>query len=493
MGPVPEAGRILALDAARGFALLGILFVNIQFFAMPFGSWLDLDPPDGTLNAAAHYFTKIFCQGKFYPLFSMMFGIGLVLQRRRAEERGVRFGGVYARRLLVLATLGALHGLLFWYGDILFLYSIAGLVLLLASRLPWKGLIAAGCGVLVWAMILIAAMSLFTGMSMQAQEAAQEQGQETTTGELTVNEDGSAVLILESDSVAAAAGTDAAAQTPTAGITPAGADSAEAVAADTPAADVPVAEAAEPSEPAAGPARELFRLYQSRTIQGGPEHPEYMRLETEAYRDGPYLDAFIFRSMSFFFILLFAALGFGWTVLASFFFGAALYKFGLFEEHRLGVAKIGVAVGLCVGLPIVLAGQWAVANTSVVTALPLMGVTEAVGGLLMAFGYLCVMILLGHARSPIAKLLAPLGRMALTCYLLQTLLATAIFYHWGLGKFGSMDRAQMVLVVLGIYIFEIGLAHLWLSRFKMGPMEWLWRRLTYMSPVPMTREEKEAA
>src|SRR5687767_11441729 len=84
LAPVAASHRIHALDTVRGFALLGILLVNIQIFSDAFGTYIRTRPEGGPLDAAAFYFVKIFCEGKFYPLFSMLFGIGLTLQSQRA-------------------------------------------------------------------------------------------------------------------------------------------------------------------------------------------------------------------------------------------------------------------------------------------------------------------------------------------------------------------------------------------------------------------------
>jgi uncharacterized protein len=78
---------------------------------------------------------KVLFEFKFISLFSALFGAGLIVQMTRAERRGVRFVPLYLRRLVVLAVIGLLHGLLLWYGDILLTYAVLGAILLVLRRI----------------------------------------------------------------------------------------------------------------------------------------------------------------------------------------------------------------------------------------------------------------------------------------------------------------------------------------------------------------------
>ena len=117
--PIQAGERVQVIDMLRGFALLGILLVNMQFFNTP--SYLlstearQLAPVD----RVATWLINFFAEGKFYTMFSFLFGFGFAVQLVRAEARGVRFVPVYLRRLFVLLLIGIVHGLLLWYGDIL--------------------------------------------------------------------------------------------------------------------------------------------------------------------------------------------------------------------------------------------------------------------------------------------------------------------------------------------------------------------------------------
>jgi len=111
------------------------------------------------------------------------------------------------------------------------------------------------------------------------------------------------------------------------------------------------------------------------------------------------------------------------------------------------------------------------------------------GGTLMALGYLAWLLrgLQSAAVAPRLRWLAPAGRMALTNYLVQSLVCTWIFSGWGLGYFEQLPRAWQVPFVAGFFIVQVLLSQAWLARFRMGPMEWLWRAATYLRLSPLRR------
>jgi len=90
-----------------------------------------------------------------------------------------------------------------------------------------------------------------------------------------------------------------------------------------------------------------------------------------------------------------------------------------------------------------------------------------------------------RAGARLAVWLAPAGRMALTLYLMQSLVCTLLSYGYGLGGFGQVGRAWQVLLALALFLVQVLLAHAWLARFRFGPVEWLWRSLTYGKAQPM--------
>ena len=146
LGPIEGTARIEAMDVLRGFALLGILLMNLEAFVGPLlGSVTGLDPRLTGADAWVDALIFIFVQGKFYTLFSLLFGMGFAVMMQRASASGRPFVGLYLRRTLVLLAIGLVHALLIWSGDILVTYALIAFVLLAffrntpQSRLPKWG------------------------------------------------------------------------------------------------------------------------------------------------------------------------------------------------------------------------------------------------------------------------------------------------------------------------------------------------------------------
>lgn len=150
-----EAERVRELDVLRGFALLGILLVNAQMMAGPYTS-LGGGPTASTLDRAAAWSVTALASGKFYLLFSFLFGYSFVLQRRSAHRAGAAFAPRHLRRALGLFGLGALHAVLLYPGDILMTYAALALALYglrdLAPRTALR--LAAGLVVTLAALLL---------------------------------------------------------------------------------------------------------------------------------------------------------------------------------------------------------------------------------------------------------------------------------------------------------------------------------------------------
>ena len=147
--PVPESQRIEALDVVRGFALFGIFLMNIEWFNRPFATFNNGMPRGLTgLDWLASWFVAYFVQGKFWTIFSLLFGMGFAVMLVRAERAGREFTKIYLRRILALAVFGAVHFIYVWEGDILFSYATGALALLIVLYgRPWP--IVIGCAVLV--------------------------------------------------------------------------------------------------------------------------------------------------------------------------------------------------------------------------------------------------------------------------------------------------------------------------------------------------------
>jgi uncharacterized protein len=222
-----------------------------------------------------------------------------------------------------------------------------------------------------------------------------------------------------------------------------------------------------------------------------PAQPIWIQAEKIAYSEGPWSDAQLFRTVSFLFALIFTFFTFNWRVLAMFLLGAALMKLGFFRPERREWHKRLALVGLGVGVPIEIvvalgiaardfAFDWAFVGLSVVHEL-------AAFALCLGYvGAICLIVQAGVLR-PLINVFVSVGRLALSAYLMETIVATAIMYWWGLGWFGSVGRLEQLGLAIAIYAVIAAGCIIWLRFFSIGPFEWLWRTLTYGRLQPIRR------
>ncbi len=441
LGPTKRDERILALDAARGLAILGVFCVNVQLMALPIAKMFEPAMPKGTpvLDTAAWAFVRIFCEGKFYPLFSMLFGMGFILLIDRASARGTSAVPLYLRRIVILFAFGALHISLLWYGDILLLYSICAIALLLAKNASTRVLVTISACLMALTILTSAAgifvMQVPTGDSASTQNTTETQpADEITSPEQEAEEDEAVGVVLDPDL----------------------------------------------------PPVQQF-------IEGLPngimEDPKaWAELEVRATRDGPFMQAFVFRLLHYLMFMSFAIpFGFGPSVLAMFFLGAAIMRSKALENTRFLMTALGL--GMVLGLPAAATIVFIAAREGMDMAMVMEPIRYALSPL-VSLMYLSALALLARSSANhIPKLLAPVGRMALTNYLTHSLVLAILMQHWGFGLFGTFSRSELLGTVFAIYLGQIAFSHLWLSKFRFGPMEWIWRSLTYLKPQPLVRRK----
>lgn len=139
LSPVLPEERIVVLDVLRGFALLGILVVNLPGAAASGYAWAaELDPFPAWWDETAEWIVNTFFSGKFNSIFSFLFGLGFTIQLTRAADRGRNVTSAYLRRMGILFAIGVAHALLVWDGDVLHIYALLGLVLLAIRRVSDK-------------------------------------------------------------------------------------------------------------------------------------------------------------------------------------------------------------------------------------------------------------------------------------------------------------------------------------------------------------------
>ncbi len=163
------------MDVLRGFAILGILVVNMAFFSAPiYQQLVDAKLFSGAVDRAVHGLIRFFGEGKFYTLFSFLFGLGFSIQMMRAQTHGAAFLPLYLRRILGLLLIGLVHSFFIWCGDILVTYAVLGLLLLLFRRRSDRFLFVWVVALWLVPVLLYGSLSALIGLAQTFPEAAAE-------------------------------------------------------------------------------------------------------------------------------------------------------------------------------------------------------------------------------------------------------------------------------------------------------------------------------
>ena len=181
-----------------------------------------------------------------------------------------------------------------------------------------------------------------------------------------------------------------------------------------------------------------------------------------------------------------------WQMTGLMLVGMALHKLGVLAAARTPAFYARMALtGFGLGVPLVLSGVivsvlrgWDGGTYRAITSQ-----TNYWGGLVMSLGWIAGVMLLVRVGHPMRGM-AAIGRLALTNYLLQTVICTTVFYGHGLGLFGRVERLGQLTVVLGVWTLQLALSVWWLKHFDFGPVEWAWRCLTYGRYLPLRRETR---
>lgn len=219
---------------------------------------------------------------------------------------------------------------------------------------------------------------------------------------------------------------------------------------------------------------------------------EAITKETEAMR-GSWSDEIMFRveKVMFFQLKVYPLWGL-WRVGGLMLIGMGLFKLGVFSAARSKLFYfIMFGLGWGIGLPIVAYGamqnfeaDWYCVNSKFMNSQ-----YNYWASIPVSLGWVGLIMLLCKSNflTSFKRMLQAVGQMALTNYLLHTLICTTIFYGRGLGCFGRAERVDQILIVLGIWIFQLLASPLWLKYYRYGPFEWLWRSLTYKQMQKLRR------
>ncbi|WP_299075027.1 DUF418 domain-containing protein [uncultured Paraglaciecola sp.] len=490
--PVSLDQRINALDILRGFALMGILLMNIEWFGRPIGEISTFNLELTGLDHAAGWLIRCFVEGKFYKLFALLFGMGFAVMLTQAMRKDRPFGAWFTRRMLVLFVFGLAHMFFLWQGDILHDYALAGLLLLGLIYLLRKKRFEkynnpnSILKLALWWLCVPMLMATLAGVGFGAfvdRQSLTEQWQksqvvrglvsqlETDAAENKASPEGPQdELLADSADVLLEAGeADEAEEAET---TP---DLAQD---NTDAAEQQDEPKAEEEQTPQEQAQEIFE-YEQELAQNSAN-------EIAALKDGTYWQATVFRTKASIEWLAFSPF-FALTMLMPIFLlGYWLVISGAIKNHVQHPKLFGymARIGLGVGLFITVGGLSIMGHPAVKQVMPLQGVGNVLfmgGQFFMAAGYLGMVIRLLDSPKWYNWLvkLAPMGRMALTNYIMHSVIATSIFYGYAGGLYGDISRAPQMLIVLAILAIQIPLSSWWLTHFQFGPLEWLWRSLTY--------------
>ncbi|MBN2727770.1 MAG: DUF418 domain-containing protein [Bacteroidales bacterium] len=380
--PTLNKDRIFSIDAARGFALLGILLVNILGFNASFfnfGGFYSSISDESQMK-----FYQIFISltaDKFIFLFSFLFGYGIFLQFEKFRKNEVNFNGFFSRRMLVLAIFGFLHVLLLWAGDILISYAIAGFIILALRKLHGR-----------WQILIALIFYFFIGIWLTA---------------------GTWITL-----------------------------------------------------PNAMSSTCTQCLEQAKVI----------------YREGNYFDClilrlqeyFAFRNINIFYylpkIIGIALMGFvasknklhksiekykiRWSLIWTLISGAGVFIYFNYEKIVNFDSPFANAVYMC--------------------AYEFMNI-------FVASSYLLFILIIASFKFPqiLLKPLANMGRMSLTNYLMQSLIMAFLFQGWGLGLYGQTQISSVILLAIGIFVLQLIINSIWFRFYNQGPLEKIWRKLSY--------------
>lgn len=410
VAPADPSQRIDLIDALRGFALFGVCLANLFIF-----SYWDSPPTRALWHATmptdrtALFLMEALVEGRFYSIFSLLFGLGFALQMQRAESRGGDGLPLFKRRIRVLMLIGLAHLLLLWYGDILLFYALMALVLLRLRHLSDRRVVR-------WAAACVLVPILFYLPAM--------------------------VNFLFTLGIPFFAGLFGLTKLYHVDIT-----------------HMPEA---------------IFALSSSGSIS------DWFKLSTMGV---------FFRYGDLFFT------GRPFKVLAMFLVGMLVGRHRVWadlEGHAPLLRKIALW-GYAIGLPASIAlavfhdGNKYFAGT-------LHGLAEtalysfAVAPLALAYAATFALLWRRAEWARVLGAFAPAGKMALTNYLSQTILATAIFSGLGFGLAGHVGPTYLWIEAIATIALQILVSKWWLARYRFGPMEWVWRSLTYRARQPMRRD-----
>lgn len=424
--PVARGERISSMDVLRGFSLMGILVMNIADFAFGFTNYAyplsTVKPvfsgPHWKINTAAWFLRWIFAEGKMRALFSMLFGAGVILltERGLARGAGVRVADIYTRRNIWLVLFGMLHGYLIWSGDILFYYGLAALLFLFPFRTVRVKRLMWTAGVILFINSLLIFGGQYGNAYSARKAAAKANARLAQHQTLTEEEQGD---LKRWSSV-----------------------------------------------------QERWRMSDKKKYEDIAAMQKGY-LKAQGHEAGTVLLG----------ELKGAYFGFGdWVGMML--LGMALYKNG-FLAGRLSMKTYAwtAVIGLAVGWSVTGFGAWKAwaGHFDMFKTLVWMQAPYDIGRISGALGNAALLLMLVKAGALkwVMQRIASVGQMALSNYLLTSITMMTIYvwgpWHW----YGYVEYYKIYYAVAGMWLLNMTFSSMWLRYFEFGPVEWVWRSLTY--------------
>jgi uncharacterized protein len=414
MASIVAAPRHDSMDVVRGFAVMGILLLNIIAFAMPSAAYINPRAWGGTdpVDLSTWAFMQILFDGKFRGLFSLMFGASILLVMERAAMAGESPRSVHYNRIFWLLLLGLAHHLLLWWGDVLVLYALCGSVAVVFARRSAGSLTKI-------AFLFFGIHILFCGLF--ALSMLQMRGLATAPGATAEN----------------------------------------------------IRRFAETSESFGTPGSAAI-MEEVATYTGS-----YARIVTHSVQSfvGDFTGSTLFNLFDTIGLMLL-----GMAMLKSGFLTGS-WPTDLYRKTMRHCFLIGFP-------PMTLLAAWVWHGGFDTLDTFLLFIVYAFPfriPLIVGYAALFTWVAVAHADHPLVLRVRAVGRTAFSNYLGTSIVMTTIFYGYGLGLFGTVDRAPLYLFVIGAWALMLLWSKPWLDRFAYGPFEWLWRSLARRRLQPMRR------
>lgn len=461
-GPVTKKARIEGLDALRGLAIFGILVVNILQMFRPI--YLADEPiamiPGEAWMWPVWWLIDALFESKFLAIFSLLFGVGFGLQMSRASGSKKEFRRLYLRRLGVLILFGLVHAVFFYMADVLVIYGITALLLMPWRNWPARRLLWVGGGllgmVMIWGGILSGPEK--PGFAERQREVVEEIDAIRQTG----------VIELENR-------------------------------------DFPLPRTIEVEDAHLVPSETKGRATLTQTefplpmpadvailVLDGNDDAEQARVQYAVFSEGPLRAARFGRVIHFAaLILLYTPFYLVWRTLALFMLGVGLVRWGYLDPSRAELWRRVSLFGFGLGLPMTLVATAvrALEYERQSSRIYLGDALHDVSALVLAAAISSAVLLwcASGGQTWIQAGLMAVGRTALTNYIGQSVVMSFVATSYGLGLYGDLSHLQLLLLSIGCFLGQMVVSHLWMSRFRMGPLEWVWRCLTYWRWLPLRR------